>query len=412
MRFICILMISFLLPGAVLAQWVEVSPMPEARYAACAAELNGMIYVIGGAFMQHGHSQESVFRYDSQNDQWSTNVADLHHRRRNAAAVAHDGAIYVFGGSENNHHSLVHEIEKYDPQQDSWQVIGSMPNPREGCVAVVHDDGIYVIGGSGSGQFAADTVERYSPQSGQWETLSALNQARISAAATVVDDMIYVIGGFDFGPLESIECYHISEGNWQTLSATLTPRGYLGACHVNDSLYAIAGSNSQGELNTVEALADDPDGQGSWQPFASLNQAREGLSVISVGNSIYAIGGRRTMPMMPVSTVERYTFTPTAIEEPEGTADKKTWLGQNFPNPFVGSTTIPLQINSGEIARLQIFSVTGQLVREWRPAASGNPVEIRWDGRNQVGETVASGTYFYRLITPPGTLTQQMVLLR
>ncbi|MDZ7268334.1 MAG: T9SS type A sorting domain-containing protein [candidate division KSB1 bacterium] len=70
-----------------------------------------------------------------------------------------------------------------------------------------------------------------------------------------------------------------------------------------------------------------------------------------------------------------------------------------YPNPFNPVTNLRFRLTSPASVRLQIFNLNGQVVRTLvngdLPAGTH---ERRWNGRNQLGEPVASGTYFYRLL--------------
>ncbi len=95
-----------------------------------------------------------------------------------------------------------------------------------------------------------------------------------------------------------------------------------------------------------------------------------------------------------------------------------TILAQNFPNPFNPETWIPYQLNKATEVSIQIYNVSGHLVRTldlgWQPTGSYMTASSAayWDGRNAVGERVASGIYFYTLQTADFTATRRMVILK
>jgi len=68
------------------------------------------------------------------------------------------------------------------------------------------------------------------------------------------------------------------------------------------------------------------------------------------------------------------------------------------PNSFKTGTQIRFTLPQAAPVRLSIFNNLGQLVREFQPGLqlSGNHT-LQWDGRNQSGQPVAAGTYFYQL---------------
>ena len=95
-----------------------------------------------------------------------------------------------------------------------------------------------------------------------------------------------------------------------------------------------------------------------------------------------------------------------------------TVLAQNFPNPFNPETWIPYQLSEGTEVSIQIYDVSGRLVRSldlgWQPVGSYMMPSSAayWDGRNAVGERVASGIYFYMLQTSDFAATRRMVILK
>ena len=96
----------------------------------------------------------------------------------------------------------------------------------------------------------------------------------------------------------------------------------------------------------------------------------------------------------------------------------ETILAQNFPNPFNPETWIPYQLSEATEVSVQIYDVSGRLVRTlnlgWQPVGSYmTPSSAAyWDGRNAVGERVASGIYFYTLQTSDFAATRRMVILK
>ena len=89
-----------------------------------------------------------------------------------------------------------------------------------------------------------------------------------------------------------------------------------------------------------------------------------------------------------------------AVLTPESTA-----LLANYPNPFNPETWIPYQLSESTDVTLRIYAVSGTLVRTLhlghQPAGiyQSRSRAAYWDGKNEVGESVASGIYFYTLST-------------
>jgi hypothetical protein len=89
-------------------------------------------------------------------------------------------------------------------------------------------------------------------------------------------------------------------------------------------------------------------------------------------------------------------------------------LNENFPNPFNPSTTLSFNIPSTANISLDIYNIIGQKVKtliDGKTYEEGT-WEALWDGMNDAGTLVPSGTYFSRLITPSGVFTRKMLLLK
>ncbi|HXV13021.1 MAG TPA: FlgD immunoglobulin-like domain containing protein, partial [Candidatus Krumholzibacteria bacterium] len=92
----------------------------------------------------------------------------------------------------------------------------------------------------------------------------------------------------------------------------------------------------------------------------------------------------------------------------------QTALHQNVPNPFNPSTTIAYDVAApGGRVRLEVFDVRGQLVRTLVDAqqAPGSR-SAHWDGRDDRGQRVVSGMYFYRLRFGDLVLTRKMTIVQ
>ena len=98
------------------------------------------------------------------------------------------------------------------------------------------------------------------------------------------------------------------------------------------------------------------------------------------------------------------------------TAIRENALLANFPNPFNPETWIPYQLSKPTEVTITIYAVNGQIVRTL--TLGHQPVGIYqnrnraayWDGKNAVGEPVASGVYFYTLTAGDFTATRKMLI--
>ena len=97
---------------------------------------------------------------------------------------------------------------------------------------------------------------------------------------------------------------------------------------------------------------------------------------------------------------------------------KETELLSNYPNPFNPETWIPYRLAEDAFVTLTIYDSKGQVVRTLEighriaAAYENRSKAIYWDGRNDVGEQVASGVYFYTLTAGDYSATRKMVILK
>ena len=97
-------------------------------------------------------------------------------------------------------------------------------------------------------------------------------------------------------------------------------------------------------------------------------------------------------------------------------APKETSLLPNYPNPFNPETWIPYQLAEPSDVSISIYAADGKLVR--RLGLGHQSVDVYesrsraayWDGRNALGEPVASGIYFYTLTAGDFTATRKMLI--
>jgi hypothetical protein len=112
------------------------------------------------------------------------------------------------------------------------------------------------------------------------------------------------------------------------------------------------------------------------------------LYVVGMGGSGIIAGGDKAAPSSPA-------------------------LSQNYPNPFNPSTAIQYSITSPGNVTIKIYNTLGQEIRtvvdDFKPTGDHTAF---WDGRDQSGNAVASGTYFYRLQAGDYVSAQKAILLK
>ena len=97
---------------------------------------------------------------------------------------------------------------------------------------------------------------------------------------------------------------------------------------------------------------------------------------------------------------------------------EKTTLLPNYPNPFNPETWIPYHLANPSDVIITIYDTRGSIVRrldlghQGEGYYTGRSRAAYWDGRNVVGERVASGVYFYQLQADSLSYLRKMVILK
>ncbi len=97
---------------------------------------------------------------------------------------------------------------------------------------------------------------------------------------------------------------------------------------------------------------------------------------------------------------------------------EKSALLQNYPNPFNPETWIPYHLKDANPVVIRIHNASGQLVRTldlgYREAGvyASRSRGAYWDGRNESGEQVASGIYFYSITAGDFSATRKMTVTK
>ena len=97
---------------------------------------------------------------------------------------------------------------------------------------------------------------------------------------------------------------------------------------------------------------------------------------------------------------------------------EQTQLFANYPNPFNPETWIPYQLATDTNVKITIYNTQGVVIRRLQlgQQSAGYYTDREraayWDGRNALGEQVASGVYFYQLETDELSSMRKMVILK
>ncbi len=169
--------------------------------------------------------------------------------------------------------------------------------------------------------------------------------------------------------------------------------------------------------NGQTKVAEAVEGNNFHAAWADMNRQ----AVVSVGDML-SIEVRdtngtliRTLQHVISAADIRRAFTELRLT-PADLIPKQTVLLANYPNPFNPETWLPYQIANDTEVTIRIYSSTGELVRNLELGFQqagyyiGKTRAVYWNGRNDLGERLASGVYFYQMNTLESTTIRKMVI--
>ena len=143
-------------------------------------------------------------------------------------------------------------------------------------------------------------------------------------------------------------------------------------------------------------------------------------NIIGNGNKVYynsSLSANSALGAKTYSLVNGGYLLPegtTGVEETNNNIPKSYGLNQNYPNPFNPTTNISFSIAKATDVSLDIFNINGQHIRSLsnhHPYNTGL-YSLQWNGKNDYGIIVPSGTYFYRLTSKEFNMSKKMVLMK
>lgn len=131
------------------------------------------------------------------------------------------------------------------------------------------------------------------------------------------------------------------------------------------------------------------------------------------GDFLLIYNGSGTQVSPNFMGAQKVTFTDVEIVSDGSLLPKTFALAQNYPNPFNPSTKIHFDTPKKAHVNLAIYNVLGQEVRTLvnREMDAGKHFVI-WEGDNDSGVKVASGMYFYKLISADFVKSRKMMLVK
>ncbi|XP_071960871.1 kelch-like protein 18 [Antedon mediterranea] len=215
----------------VLKRWTRKKELNVQRSFVAVASMGGYMYCIGGE--NASNSFNIVERYDPKINRWCF-LQTMKRKRAGCGVVVCDGKLYVAGGYDKNYHIDRASMECFDPELQDWTFVAEMEKARSGVALVAMDHYIYALGGRlrHTDQYF-DIAERYNTQTHQWSPIQPMQVARAWPSVVAFDNQIYVFGGFDgTNRLRSVEKYNPHTDTWTFVANMSVCRAGCGAAVV------------------------------------------------------------------------------------------------------------------------------------------------------------------------------------
>lgn len=317
------------------------------------------------------------------------------------------------------------DVWAFDLTNNAWSQFtpaGGPPNVRYGvgyAFDPVARDLVTFAGFTNQGRF--DDVWRFNDQALTWTDVSpGLGPGERCLHAACYDAvghrMIMFAGQNNFGPLDDLWTLDLNTDTWTELTPLPKPSGRYFASLVYDAANRRAtlfgGQTATVAVNETWVFDLWTNEWTQLAPTGTPPSARFGSAGIYDGanDRMIVFGGNDGAVKNEVWALEDLS---SAVTGARPLASRELTLHPNHPNPFNPSTTIRFEIVSRGRASLRVYDVRGALVRtlfdDERDAGAGSAI---WDGRDDGGDVVSSGVYFYRLDAGGESRTRKMVLLK
>lgn len=342
------------------------------------------------------------------------------------SAVSLNGDYAVIGASGAQ--ALKGAVYVYKKNGNSWQeddmLTGTLYSSSFGSAVDISGDAIIVGAGASSYAFVFMLDGSTWVKVAELTDLNGTLSDKFGGTVSIDGDLAVVGATYhqnENGATGAAYVYHRQGSNWVEEEKIVAEDGELddhfGVVSIYGTTIVIGayGDDDYG-LDAGSAYIYQKEGD-NWQ-FKDKLQASDGFAGDELGSSVaifsnVIVAGAPNDNDNGTSAGSAYVFpaeTQTIANHSEKNPSIK--LGQNFPNPFAGETTISFNIEKPTFVQLTIFDCTGQktetLVNDYLPAGHHKTV---WNGTNRNGEKVKPGLYYFQFRTNNSSIVKRMVKL-
>ncbi|KAJ9709831.1 hypothetical protein PVL29_001347 [Vitis rotundifolia] len=186
--------------------------------------LNGKLLVMAGYSVVGGTASASadVYQYDSCLNSWSK-LANMNVARNDFACAEVNGMVYAVGGYGADGDSLS-SAEMYDADADKWILIESLRRPRYGCFACGFEGKLYVMGGRSSFTIGNSRfVDVYNPERHTW---CEMKNGRVMVTAhAVLGKKLFCM---EWKNQRKLAIFNPEDNSWKMVPVPLTGSSSIG----------------------------------------------------------------------------------------------------------------------------------------------------------------------------------------
>jgi N-acetylneuraminic acid mutarotase len=285
-------------------RWEDLPAMPVGLGEVAAAEIDGVIYVVG-------EGNDDTHAYDVAARSWSI-VAQRPFPGHHSASEVVGGKWYLFGGIGGGSPG---KVQIYDPDLNTWGAGTDMPWAASSSASCLLGGKVYLAGGMVNGAFTVGTTVAYDPGLDTYTTLASMPLPRNHAAAATDGEKLWVFGGRGPGSgdanvvangFDDVLVFDPNDGpagTWETNTdpgSLLLPlpiaRGGMGKAVFKDGeFYVFGGETLNGPGATVDDVYDRVDVydpvDNTWRAEAPMPLPRHGVFPVLFEGRIFLPGG-------------------------------------------------------------------------------------------------------------------------
>lgn len=202
--------------------WSTKANLPTAIAGCMAVSLNNKVYIIGGTL---GTTTTYFYEYDPATNSYTT-LAAPSQNRIHAGLVTFNNKIYYFGGLFfNGIYNVSNKLDEYDPATNTWTSKANIPVTIQRTNGTIYDNKLFIFGGT-------TTAPTITPQnsffvydfvSNTWTTMENMPFSRAAFDPKIINGIVYLLGGKITSTTDTDLCYkYYCKPCYQTITVTDT----------------------------------------------------------------------------------------------------------------------------------------------------------------------------------------------